>query len=94
MAPESNVPTAQAHLGRQCSSIPDGIRARIGSDAAAAMINRGRSMALLGSELNNGDRISGPLATGIRAYRLRRQAHPRALDHHCMRSQPRADLNG
>lgn len=43
---------------------PDGSEARIVSGAGCAFVYRGRSIALVGSELDNGDRINGPAHGG------------------------------
>jgi uncharacterized Zn-binding protein involved in type VI secretion len=45
---------------------PDGTVARIVSGAGACLINHGRCVALVGSELDNGDWIVGPEHTGLR----------------------------
>jgi uncharacterized Zn-binding protein involved in type VI secretion len=45
---------------------PDGTTARIVSGAGACMINHGRCVALIGSELDNGDWIVGPEHEGLR----------------------------
>ncbi|MEM8513770.1 putative XRE-type DNA-binding protein [Massilia sp. MP_M2] len=44
---------------------PDGGEARIVSGAGAALLYKGRMMALVGSELDNGDRITGPMHNGM-----------------------------
>lgn len=44
---------------------PDGSQTKIVSGAGAAMIYRGRPMAVVGSELENGDRINGPTHSGM-----------------------------
>jgi predicted XRE-type DNA-binding protein len=44
---------------------PDGGEARIVSGAGTAFLYKGRMMALVGSELNNGDRITGPMHNGM-----------------------------
>jgi predicted XRE-type DNA-binding protein len=43
----------------------DGGEARIVSGAGAALLYKGRMMALVGSELDNGDRITGPMHNGM-----------------------------
>lgn len=43
----------------------DGSEARIISGAGFASVYKGRSMALVGSELDNGDRITGPVHNGM-----------------------------
>lgn len=43
---------------------PDGSEARIVSGAGSAFVYQGRSIALVGSELDNGDRINGPAHGG------------------------------
>lgn len=44
---------------------PDGSEARIVSGAGAALFCAGRVVALVGSELDNGDRITGPMHKGM-----------------------------
>lgn len=44
---------------------PDGSEARIISGAGTASVVQGRSMAVVGSELDNGDRITGPMHDGL-----------------------------
>lgn len=44
---------------------PDGSGTRIVSGAGVAMIYRGRPAAVVGSELENGDRINGPAHNGL-----------------------------
>jgi hypothetical protein len=44
---------------------PDGGEARIVSGAGAALLYKGRMIALVGSELDNGDRITGPMHNGM-----------------------------
>lgn len=44
---------------------PDGAETRIVSGAGAAMVCHGRSLAVVGSELDNGDRIIGPIHNGL-----------------------------
>lgn len=43
----------------------DGSEARIVSGAGYALVYKGRSIALVGSELDNGDRINGPAHGGV-----------------------------
>lgn len=44
---------------------PEGGATRIASGAGAAMVCAGRALAVVGSELDNGDRIVGPMHNGI-----------------------------
>ena len=44
---------------------PDGREARIISGSGEACVYLGRSMAVVGSELDNGDRINGPMHSGM-----------------------------
>ena len=43
----------------------DGSEARIVSGAGVAALYEGRPLALVGSELDNGDRITGPVHNGM-----------------------------
>jgi uncharacterized Zn-binding protein involved in type VI secretion len=56
---------ARVALVGDAARYPDGTTARIVSGAGAFMINHGRCVALVGSELDNGDWIVGPEQEGL-----------------------------
>lgn len=63
----SGISTVGGHLALVGDVVryPDGSETRIVSGAGMAMIYRGKPAAVVGSELENGDRINGPTHNGL-----------------------------
>lgn len=74
---------------------PDGSETRIVSGAGVAMIYRGRSMAVVGGDLENGDRINGPIHNGMTIVQHADEAPIQGLlDPTYVPTQPKAGLLG
>lgn len=73
---------------------PDGTLARIVSGAGSAMFDRGRSVALVGSELDNGDRIVGPEHKGLVLNDFADKPIEGLFYRHYLPPQPGAGRNG